>query len=51
MKGSVQNTSFLAFNPFNNGLIVLVIGLFLILMLGCAVIYLVQGIKKKEIDA
>ena len=51
MKGSVQNTAFLAFNPFNNGLIVLVVGLFLLLMFGCAIIYLVQGIKKKEIDA
>ena len=48
MKGSVQDTAFLEFNPFNNGLIILVVGLFLFLMLGCSVLYLTQGFKKKE---
>ena len=48
MKNSVQDSYFLKFDKFNNGLIVLVVGLALFLMMGCAFIYLVQGFRKKE---
>ena len=48
MKNSVQDSYFLKFDKFNNGLIVLVVGLALFLMMGCALIYLVQGFRKKE---
>lgn len=36
------------FDQFNNGLIVLVTGLSLLMIFACALIYLIQGIKKKE---
>ena len=48
MANGTQNTSFLMFNQFNNGLITLVVGLFLLFIFGCAVIYLSQGFAKKE---
>lgn len=43
-----QNTYFIQFDQFNNGLIVLVVGLSMLLIFACAAIYLVQGIKKKK---
>lgn len=48
MNNGKQNTSFIQFDKFNNGLIVLVIGLSVLMIFGCAVIYLIQGLKKKE---
>ena len=48
MANGTQNTSSLMFNQFNNGLITLVVGLFLLFIFGCAVIYLSQGFAKKE---
>ena len=48
MVNGEQNTYFLQFDQFNNGLIILVVGLSLILMFGCALLYLVQGLTKKN---
>lgn len=46
-----QKTSFIQFDQFNNGLIILVVGLSLLLIVGCAVLYLGQGINKKKENA
>ena len=48
MKNSVQNSFALSFDNFNNGLIVLVVGLALFIMMGVSLIYLSQGFRKKE---
>ena len=48
MVNGEQNTFFLQFDQFNNGLIYLVVGLSLLLMFGCALLYLVQGLTKKK---
>ena len=48
MVNGTQNTFFLQFDQFNNGLIILVVGLALLMMFGCAVLYLVQGLTKKD---
>ena len=48
MKNSVQDAFFLKFDTFNNGLIVLVVGLALFLIMGCAAIYMIQGFRKKN---
>ena len=48
MVNGTQDTSFIRFDQFNNGLIVLVVGLSLLLIFGCAILYLVQGLSKKE---
>ena len=36
------------FDQFNNGLIILVVGLSLLMIFGCAALYLAQGIKKNK---
>ena len=36
------------FDQFNNGLIILVVGLSLLMIFGCAASYLAQGLKKKQ---
>lgn len=48
MSRGTQDTFFLRFDQFNNGLIVLIVGLSLLLIFGCALIYFLQGLKKKE---
>ena len=48
MVNGTQNTFFLQFDQYNNGLIILVVGLALLMMFGCAVLYLVQGLTKKD---
>ena len=45
MIGTTQDAS-IKFDRFNNGLIVLVIGLAVLLIFGCAIFYLIQVIKK-----
>ena len=43
-----QQSNFLGFNQYNNGFILLTVGLSFILMLVCSVIYLLQGHKKNK---
>lgn len=50
MLTSVQS-NFLGFNRYNNGFIILTIGLGFLLILVCSVLYLLQGLKKKEHEA
>ena len=48
MSGSVQDTSSLSFNKFNNGLIILIIGLSLLMVFSCSLIYLFEGKKSQN---
>ena len=43
-----QQSNFLGFNEYNNGFILLTVGLSFILMLVCSIIYLLQGHKKNK---
>ena len=51
MSRGVQNTYFLRFDQFNNGLIVLVVGLSLFMVHLCSFLYLTKGFRKKEQNA
>ena len=44
-----EQSNFLGFNRYNNGFILLTVGLSFLLILVCAIIYLVQGFKKNEV--
>jgi hypothetical protein len=44
-----EQSNFLGFNRFNNGFILLTVGLSFLLILVCIAIYLVQGFKKSEV--
>ena len=45
---SSEQSNFLGFNRFNNGFILLTIGLGFLMMLVCGIIYLLQGYKKQS---
>ena len=47
MSGNEQSTT-IAFNPFNIGLILLMLGIAFILMLGTSLPYVIEGLKKKK---
>ena len=47
MAGSSQDSS-IKFDAFNNGLIILVVGLGLLLIFGCALLYLLKALKKQK---
>ena len=46
--GTSVQSNFLGFNRFNNGFIILTIGLSLLLITVCDVIYIVQGLRKRN---
>ncbi len=48
-KGEMAN--FIAFSDFNNGLIELIIGVSMLLIGGCSLLYLIKGFKLEEKDA
>ena len=47
MAGTAQDSS-IKFDTFNNGLIILVVGLGLLLIFGCALLYLLKAFKKQK---
>ena len=46
--GTSVQSNFLGFNKFNNGFIILTVGLSILLLTVCDVIYIVQGLRKQH---
>ena len=43
-----EHSKMITFNGFNNGLIILVVGLSILFVFGCALLYLIKGLRKER---